>query len=650
MSAVFRTVTIPLLPADGGFGVSQARTAITTTGTINNQELTTGWLEYTGTADTTISGFVAQADGTRIRITNKLSANKVLTLSDEGSGSTAANRIALPSTPSLGIANDQSVELVYSATASRWVLADCGAAWSMSGNQVLSGTMTLGNTNSSGSMSLQGRINGTTWLDVSGADRILYGQSGVVALSFGSVGRKAYDTSGVESIDWHNGYLKLTSGTLFNTVQWLDCYLVSKSSGQTAFNWDTGVLNDPATGNAALDLQNGYLYDAGGSIHSVEMFNRRLVNSTSQPILKWEAQELYAGGGTQLANFANAGGFRFSPAIQIGRTSFDLDPVSALHIDKGNATASDIRFTAGTTTGVTSSDGFQIGITTAGVAELRQREGQALEIYTNNTLRAQWASAGTLLIDGSTQARGGAGTATTPFWGFSSSTDCGMYRGSGSSIGFSTTGTKRLFIYSAGQANFAPVAAPSLPLNGDFWMDSTQGTVQAYVSAVKQDLVGCLFTQTASVTVANTVTETALQGAGVGTLSIPMTFFVAGKKIRISASGVHSSTASPTITIRVKLGATTIMTMTGTSGNGTNDTWILEGEITCRTTGSSGTVFPQGIFEEIHTNGLRAGSDSTSTVTINTGAILALTLTVEWGTASASNTITCSNLSVEVLK
>ncbi len=67
--------------------------------------------------------------------------------------------------------------------------------------------------------------------------------------------------------------------------------------------------------------------------------------------------------------------------------SATITPASKIHIDAGTSTASDLRFTVGSTTGQTSSDGFQIGITSAGVAEIRQRENLALEVYTNNTKR-----------------------------------------------------------------------------------------------------------------------------------------------------------------------------------------------------------------------------------------------------------------------
>jgi hypothetical protein len=193
-------------------------------------------------------------------------------------------------------------------------------------------------------------------------------------------------------------------------------------------------------------------------------------------------------------------------------------------------------------------------------------------------------------------------------------------------------------------------AAPGAPVNGDLWLDTAQKTLSYYAAGVAQTVNGVLFTQTQTVTVANTVTETALTGTGTGTLTLPANFFAAGKTIKIRALGYHSSTGSPNITIRVKLGSTTILT-TGaiTSGNGSDDAWVCDAFFTCRTTGGTGTVIGQGYYEEVHGTGNRGGMVNTATTTIDTTASQAISITVEWGTADAGNTISCTNVLIEVL-
>lgn len=87
-----------------------------------------------------------------------------------------------------------------------------------------------------------------------------------------------------------------------------------------------------------------------------------------------------------------------------GRLGLGLvNPASLIHIDGGDATASELRFTAGTTTGRTSSDGFQIGVTSSGVGEIRQRENLDLFFYTNNTARAVLKSHGRLTVGDTTE-------------------------------------------------------------------------------------------------------------------------------------------------------------------------------------------------------------------------------------------------------
>ncbi len=75
-------------------------------------------------------------------------------------------------------------------------------------------------------------------------------------------------------------------------------------------------------------------------------------------------------------------------------------PTSKVHIDNGTATATYTKFTANATTGTTATDGFDIGISNTGVAEIRQRENTDMDFFTNNIRRmtidnAGWVGIGT---------------------------------------------------------------------------------------------------------------------------------------------------------------------------------------------------------------------------------------------------------------
>ena len=188
--------------------------------------------------------------------------------------------------------------------------------------------------------------------------------------------------------------------------------------------------------------------------------------------------------------------------------------------------------------------------------------------------------------------------------------------------------------------------------NGAMWYDTTQKAIQTRLASIKQTLQGVIFTQTATGTIGNSTVETAITSTGVGGgLTLPTDFLLAGKSLCITARGVHSATASPNLTIKVKFGSTVILT-TGAiaTGNSTNEQFCIGGMITCRTTGASGTVFGQGSYQEASGTSARDYSMSnTATTTINTTVTQAITITAQWGTANAGNTISLTNLVIEVL-
>lgn len=175
-------------------------------------------------------------------------------------------------------------------------------------------------------------------------------------------------------------------------------------------------------------------------------------------------------------------------------------------------------------------------------------------------------------------------------------------------------------------------------------------------TAIREAIPGVLFTQTADKTVANTTTETSIVGTGVGTLTLPANFFVAGKTIRISMSGVYSTVAvtGDTVTVKIKYGSTVLASKATTAlvTGGTNLAWSADLLITCRTTGSSGTVQVSGgvtyqiaaaaaVYDEIN-NGV-------STSTLNTTNSGLFDVTVTHSAANASNTVKSLVTAVEVL-
>lgn len=158
----------------------------------------------------------------------------------------------------------------------------------------------------------------------------------------------------------------------------------------------------------------------------------------------------------------------------------------------------------------------------------------------------------------------------------------------------------------------------------------------------------------ASTTVANSAAETVI-----AVMTIPAGDAVVGAVYRIKAWGVASVTGTPTLTFRSRLGGVA-GTALGSSGARTassgvsNRSWQVTADLTCLSTGAAGTWFACQITYEAVT---LAGSppfaspglvlDGTTSVTVDTTVSEDFVVTATWGTASASNTLTCRGYTAE---
>lgn len=196
--------------------------------------------------------------------------------------------------------------------------------------------------------------------------------------------------------------------------------------------------------------------------------------------------------------------------------------------------------------------------------------------------------------------------------------------------------------------------APTTPNSGDLWHDSTRQCFMVYCGGMSLGVTKIMFAATAAGTVGNTTTETTLAGSGVGTLTMAANFLTVGKTFKVRAWGVYSSKAAPVgaLTFRLKYGTTTLVTLAPTiTASLTNQMWEAEFNLTCRTTGATGTVFAHGEIQ-VFTSTTASGfivSAPTATVTIDTTASSKLDITAQWATANASNTITSNIFTAEVL-
>lgn len=155
-----------------------------------------------------------------------------------------------------------------------------------------------------------------------------------------------------------------------------------------------------------------------------------------------------------------------------------------------------------------------------------------------------------------------------------------------------------------------------------------------------------LFSQTAnSVAVTNTTTETTLLDGGEGSLTIPANGFAVGDSFSGTLAGHISAANNNTVRIRVKAGAV-VLGDTGviTLPSITDKHWMMELRFTIRAIGAAGVAsiasFGQFTYSKNSGNqfeGMDFSSVNSSTFDTTIGNTL--DVTVEWGAASASNSI-----------
>ena len=134
--------------------------------------------------------------------------------------------------------------------------------------------------------------------------------------------------------------------------------------------------------------------------------------------------------------------------------------------------------------------------------------------------------------------------------------------------------------------------------------------------------------------------------------SLSTTQYYPGRIFKLSASGVYSTTGTPTLTFRVRIGSTSMVLFTAKTGtnNASNQSWRIEATLICRTTGATGTVMALGTLF-INT---AAGVDTVETVvnnaatTVDTTVVQSLQVSLDWSANSASNTATMKDFLVEL--
>lgn len=139
---------------------------------------------------------------------------------------------------------------------------------------------------------------------------------------------------------------------------------------------------------------------------------------------------------------------------------------------------------------------------------------------------------------------------------------------------------------------------------------------------------------------------------------LPANLLDVGQVLRVCAFGTFSNTATPTLLLGLYYGgvAGTALAATGattTTTGATNWPFRIEWEGRVRSTGTAGTIMGSGWLNlatslTAYTQ-IPIPATALATVTTDTTTAKAITVGAQWGTSSASNTLTCHHFSVELI-
>jgi hypothetical protein len=163
-----------------------------------------------------------------------------------------------------------------------------------------------------------------------------------------------------------------------------------------------------------------------------------------------------------------------------------------------------------------------------------------------------------------------------------------------------------------------------------------------------------LFVQNNTVNISNTTVESTILGTGFGTKTLAENFLTVDKTLRVTVRGYMNEVSTPTIRVRLKLGSTNIFDSGAVNINnlgGTNKYFDAIFDITCRTVGVNGTVFPQGRWQYTANSGVSYLIDGVvlAASAIDTTISQTIDLTVKWGSASVNNNVNSTNATIEII-
>jgi hypothetical protein len=179
--------------------------------------------------------------------------------------------------------------------------------------------------------------------------------------------------------------------------------------------------------------------------------------------------------------------------------------------------------------------------------------------------------------------------------------------------------------FTSGTLNTVAEAGALEYLEGRLYLTGTNAADRMVLSQ-SEDVI------TSSTTVANTATETTLH-----TFTVTANELASGRAFNACLMGQYSKAdVAHTLTVRLKVGGSTVATFTAPSSAATEMPIELIVNGTCRSIGVSGTVM---LFSKCTLSGTTAYYTPTAATTLDTTANISVEVTAQWGTAAVGSTI-----------
>jgi len=249
------------------------------------------------------------------------------------------------------------------------------------------------------------------------------------------------------------------------------------------------------------------------------------------------------------------------------------------------------------------------------------------------------------------------GFAARPFWG-----TCFDLTGGTLISGVDGAGLKYLYsqnIGCAGTSSATTFTGTNFNgSNGTFTNLTANSTAVKTVSSTTEALNGNIYNQYTTVTQTGIVTQQSLAGTGAGSRAIGAgRLNTLGAGIELYLCGTYTTDAAPgNATIRIRIGSTTFRTIGSFALDPsiTGGVWYIRGRITTRTTGATGTVGGQLMWE--HQASSVAGSQvmhietATSSADVTVDLTAAQTIDVDWTATDAGTSIVCTCFSINAVR